>query len=190
MKKHPLRAKSVTVLFSGGIDSTACVEFYLAQKAKVSALHVDYAQASAQRERVAALKIAKHYDVPLKKVTISGLKKQQSGYIVGRNALLLGAALMASRSHSSIIAIGIHSGTNYPDCSDHFVATMQTLFDLYADGQVMVAAPFLMWSKRDIWDYCLLKKIPLELTYSCELGRQQPCGSCLSCSNLEILYAG
>jgi 7-cyano-7-deazaguanine synthase len=187
--KKPRPTRLVTVLLSGGIDSTACVEFYLAQQAKVTALNIDYGQPSARREQVAASKIAKHYQVPLKKLTISGLKPLESGYIIGRNAALLAAALLASKSLPSVMAMGIHSGTNYSDCSSHFVAIMQAVFDLYADGKTIVAAPFLQWSKLDIWNYVLMKKIPFEITYSCELGKQQPCGSCLSCSTLETLYA-
>lgn len=187
MKKH---SKSVTVMLSGGIDSTACVQFYLSQKANVSALFIDYGQPAAQQERIAASKVAKHYDVSLEKLKISGLKNRQVGYIIGRNALLLDIALVATGTLSSVVAIGVHSGTDYPDCSEHFVATLQASYDLYANGQVVVAAPFLQWSKRDVWDYFVLKKIPFELTYSCELGRKQPCGACPSCLALETLHAG
>jgi 7-cyano-7-deazaguanine synthase len=182
-------AQYVTVLLSGGIDSAACVAFYVAQKFNVSALFIDHGQKSARKENAAALAVSSHYSIPLAKVKISGLTSQSTGYIIGRNAVLLNVALMALRPSSAIIAMGIHAGTAYPDCSEEFINHMQTLADLYADGRVVIGVPFLKWSKRDIWDYCRIKEVPVDLTYSCELGRRQPCRDCLSCHNLEELYA-
>jgi 7-cyano-7-deazaguanine synthase len=65
---------------------------------------------------------------------------------------------------------------------------MQSSFDLYTDGCIRIGVPFIKWNKRMIWDYCKTKKIPLEITYSCELGQDQPCGQCLSCKDLEALH--
>ena len=107
----------------------------------------------------------------------------------GRNAFFLHAALMAFKYTTGIIAIGVHSDTPYYDCSEQFIRDMQLSFDLYTDGRVGIGAPFLHWNKRDIWEYCHSKKVPIQLTYSCELGRDQPCGQCLSCKDLEALHA-
>jgi 7-cyano-7-deazaguanine synthase len=47
----------------------------------------------------------------------------------------------------------------------------------------------LDFSKRDIWKYCKIEKVPIHLTYSCELGKKQPCGNCDTCKDLEKIYA-
>lgn len=181
---------SVLVLLSGGIDSTACLDFYLSQNANVTALFLDYGQASASHEVVSAVRVAEHYRVALNLATIVGATPKTSGEVFGRNALLLHFALMEwGPSATGIIAIGIHAGTQYFDCSPSFTAVMQSVFDSYTGGRLLIGTPFLSWSKKDIWDYCRLHRVPLSQTYSCELGNSQPCGKCLSCRDLEILSA-
>ena len=181
---------TVLVLASGGIDSTACLSFFLGRGSRVNALFLDYGQPAVSQEEQAVTAICAHYDVPLAKVTCSGLGEIAGGLVVGRNAFLLYAALMAIGVRPGMVGIGIHHGTTYPDCTEQFLHIMQSSFDLYTDGRVIINAPFLDWSKPMIWDYCKTTNVPLHLTYSCELGREQPCGECLSCRDLEALYAG
>ena len=107
----------------------------------------------------------------------------------GRNAFLLFSALMKFKARSGIIAIGVHSGTPYFDCSMSFVQSMQSMFDNYTDGRIRVGAPFIEWTKRDIWNYCNDRQVPLQLTYSCEEGHNSPCGQCLSCRDRDALDA-
>jgi 7-cyano-7-deazaguanine synthase len=182
-------AKEVMVLLSGGIDSTSCVAFYLNQGLSVSALFVDYGQLSSHLENEAAAAVCEHYGITLQKTAISGLRQRSGGYIPGRNAFLLYAALLAFRSDTGIIGIGIHSGTTYQDCSEQFVEEMQSSFNLYTDGRVCIGAPFVRWNKLEVCHYSQTAGVPLHLTYSCELGRKQPCGECLSCKDTEALHA-
>jgi 7-cyano-7-deazaguanine synthase len=81
---------------------------------------------------------------------------------------------------TGVIGIGIHAGTEYPDCSPAFVDAMQRLLDVYSGGEVQLDAPFLSWSKPEIWEYARRLGVPLDATYSCEFG-PRPCGQCLSC---------
>jgi len=182
-------AKEAMVLLSGGVDSTACVAFYVSQGFSLSALFVDYGQLSSHLENEAAAAVCEHYSIPLQITAISGLRQRSGGYIPGRNAFLLYTALLAFRSDTGIIGIGIHSGTTYQDCSAHFVKEMQSSFDLYTDGRISIGAPFLRWNKLEVWHYSQNAGVPLHLTYSCELGRKQPCGACLSCKDTEALHA-
>jgi len=180
--------KDVLVLLSGGIDSTACVAYYIERGFNIQALFVDYGQLSAERELLAVERIRDSYGIPVTIVKCVGSKKHSAGFIQGRNAFLLHTALM-NLNQSGIIAIGIHSGTTYLDCSSQFIKIMQASFDIYTDGRIMIDAPFIEWSKQDIWDYCKGQKVPVELTYSCENGVKQPCARCPSCQDLEALYA-
>lgn len=43
-------------------------------------------------------------------------------------------------------------------------------------------------NKIEVWEYAKSKRVPINLTYSCELGLKQPCGKCPSCKDLIILY--
>lgn len=188
MARRKSRQKKVMVLLSGGIDSSACVSYYLSQSLLVTALFVDYGQKSAKCEIRAAKLISKSYQVPLRVNKLSGGKNFEGGSILGRNAFLLYAGLMNFEYESGLIAIGIHSGTIYWDCSEDFFFLMQKCFKTYSGGCISIDAPFLKWNKREIWDYCMSKKVPLKFTYSCELGKRQPCSQCLSCRDLESLY--
>lgn len=186
---HSLDSDKAWVLLSGGIDSSACVAFYLEQGFSVAGIFFDYGQIAMPREVRAAEAIAKHYCIPLTKLTWMGTQEKTSGLIRGRNALLLVGALMELPEDHGILSIGIHAGTSYQDCKGPFARKMQSLFDTYTRGRLQLGTPFLKWTKRDIWRYSRSKGVPLDLTYSCERGENQPCGLCLSCQDLEFLYA-
>ncbi len=176
------------ILLSGGIDSSACTYFYKSQGFLVETLFLNYGQAAEKKEEIAAQRIAETLDVPLSTIKLERrVVKTFKGEIIGRNALFLFAALMEFQNKNGIIGIGIHSDTPYYDCSLEFVKKIQETFDGYTDGCIRIGAPFLDWSKADVWEYFIKSGIPSELTYSCELGLSQPCGKCLSCKDLEAL---
>jgi 7-cyano-7-deazaguanine synthase len=175
------------VLVSGGMDSAACIDFYQRQGFAVSGLHMTYGQPAADHEIAAATAVARHYSIPLTLVQLVGGRPKSDGELLGRNAFLLFAALMEIEVFSAILALGIHSGTPYYDCSSNFLTTVQSIVDGQCDGRIQVAAPFLEWTKKEIWDYCLKHQVPINLTYSCERGLDHPCGICLSCRDLEVL---
>ena len=185
---HPSNFPSeILVLLSGGLDSAACLKFYLDLGRPTSALFIDYEQAAAEREYIASKAIANHFNIELLNVSFNGLTNKKQGLINARNAFLLSAALMESPNNISTIALGVHSGTNYQDCSTDFILKMQMVYDLSATNPVHIAAPFIDWSKSDIWKYAINNDVPVNLTYSCELGLKSACGKCLSCLDMEAL---
>jgi 7-cyano-7-deazaguanine synthase len=165
--------QNVLVLLSGGIDSTACVEYYVSQGYKVSALFVDYGQLAAKQERVAASAIAQHYGISLKQLSVTGCYVSD-GYIPARNSLLLCLALMNFDYPYGLVSLGIHAGTPYADCSPEFGKLMQQVFELYEQCRIRIDTPFLNWTKSEIWDYARLQHIPLHLTYSNNLDDLRP----------------
>lgn len=179
----------VMVLLSGGVDSAACVKFFIDFGRPPRGLFIDYGQPAATNEKKSAIAISNHYSIPLTCLSCQGWIPKKIGLITGRNFFLISAALMEKPNFVSVIAIGIHAGTNYPDSSETFLARMQAVVDLYDSGSIKLAAPFLTWSKSDIYAYCHKKKVPIELTYSCEAGGTSPCGECLSCKDREMLHA-
>jgi 7-cyano-7-deazaguanine synthase len=175
------------VLMSGGIDSAACAHLLISQAFKVSAVFVDYGQAASTSELRAANSMAGHLDIPLKVVKVAYSKGFTTGELVGRNAFLAFTAFFLLGAPKGLIAMGIHSGTPYYDCSNNFVEKMTTLFAEHTDGSTRFIAPFVDWSKRDIFDYSLKFSIPITQTYSCESGTTPPCGICASCADRRTL---
>lgn len=187
---YPRRSGSkALILLSGGIDSTTCLAYYLHEGLSPEALFVDYGQAGAKKESRAATLICRHFQVPLRTICLTGVIRKGAGLITGRNAFLLLTAALESNGKPGVIALGIHSGTRYADCTRYFIQRMQAIFDTYTGGALQIGVPFLRWSKGDIWALANSRNVPLSLTYSCERGLAQPCGSCDSCLDLEALRA-
>ena len=85
------------------------------------------------------------------------------------------------------IILGIHDGTGYADCTQQFVDQMNRVIDCYANGTIILEAPFVSWFKSEIVSYCKDNSLPVHLTYSCETGAVPPCGHCLSCLDRKEL---
>jgi len=177
------------ILTSGGLDSTACIAHYLGNGSEVECLFIEYGQASLREERSAITRISEFYGLNIQIVPISALPRWKTGEIPGRNALLITLALMTFRWQSGLISIGIHSGTNYADCSSEFMTSMQAVADTYYSGRVQIDAPFLNWTKAEVFHFAKLSNCPVEMTYSCEAGGVSPCRKCESCLDREVLYA-
>lgn len=65
---------SILILLSGGLDSAACISYYLKnQKSIYGTLFVDYGQAAAIYELEAAKKISQYYSIALTKISVSGM---------------------------------------------------------------------------------------------------------------------
>lgn len=175
------------VLTSGGVDSSALLWLCVEQGITPSALFVDYGQAAAQSEGEAIAKLCEHLCVPLRKVQYRG-RHFGAGEIRGRNAYLLHTALMEFPERAGVVAIGIHAGTGYGDCSPEFIDAMQHSFHLHTGGAITIAAPFLHWAKQDVYGLAALLHVPFEQTYSCE-SDNSPCNQCRSCVDRRLIPA-
>jgi 7-cyano-7-deazaguanine synthase len=187
MKKS--RRSVVTVLLSGGIDSTACVHFYNRQRFSVRPLFIDYGQPASRAEAKSARAVSAFYKLSLENVRLSGPRIPKSGEILGRNLVLFSAALMKVGMSTNIIALGVHAGTRYFDCGPDFTVLCEKLLEGYTDGRVQLGTPFLKMDKGKIWEYCKRYSVPVHLTWSCESSNGKPCGNCLSCKDKESLLA-
>ena len=108
---------------------------------------------------------------------------------MARNLALISSALMEVGLRTNLIALGIHGGTRYFDCSPAFTKLCEQLLEGYTDGRVRMGAPFLTMDKRQIWNYCKQNRVPVHLTWSGEASCAKPCGKCLSCKDKESLLA-
>jgi 7-cyano-7-deazaguanine synthase len=153
----------------------------------VRGIFVDFGQAAREQERAAVIQLSKFFNI---ETTILGAKTRsgfEAGELVGRNAFLILAAMFLGRVHRGLLAIGIHAGTPYFDCSPTFLTRMKQLVEEHTDGQLVAVAPFIEWSKPQIYQYFTESGLPLSATYSCESGTIPPCGSCASCRDRGAL---
>lgn len=176
-----------TVLMSGGIDSTACAHILAGQGYAVRAVFINHGQAAAAAEERAVSRIADHLGVPSIRYGISGSEPFAPGELVGRNAFLVFTALFLTRARPGLLAMGLHAGTPYYDCSEGFANDIGKLVAQHTDGQISFLAPFLTWSKRQVYEYFVTTGIDIALTYSCEAGTEPPCGQCASCLDRKAL---
>jgi len=166
----------------------ACADFYRDMGRPVCAMFVDYGQAAAAHEAPAAAAVACHFNIPLCTVTLRGLRPKAEGEIPARNAFLVSVAAMERPPSVLAIAVGVHAGTPYADCSERFINAAKQLLH-FQGTPVDVLAPFIDWQKQEVIEYARRRALPIDLTYSCEAGKLPPCGACSSCLDRRSLDA-
>lgn len=176
------------ILLSGGIDSTACLHYCISQNYEVHPIFIDYGQLAHKKESDAVARICQYYSVKYSVIKCSFNRVFKGGEILGRNLFLLSNAIMLIKE-KSYLYISIHAGIEYYDCSNEFFLKSKILVSEMTNDLVSLRAPFIGWLKNDIWIYCKKEKVPIGITYSCELGLDQPCENCQSCKDLLNLYA-
>jgi 7-cyano-7-deazaguanine synthase len=112
--------------------------------------------------------------------------KPVSTYVPFRNGLMLSAAAsIAASVGASKIYYGAHAddaaGNAYPDCSPEFTKAINEAIYLGTGEQVEVEAPLVHMNKAGVVKTGLLRKVPYELTWSCYMGGEKPCGKCGTC---------
>lgn len=154
-----------------------------------SALFVDYGQPALKSERDAARYIADYYQTNLVEAHVRLPPPGAAFEVPGRNALLVSLAVVLGGGQPGSIAIGIHGGTPYPDCTGDFVRATQRQIDSQFAGNVVLLAPFVGWSKSEVYELALSEGVPVQSTYSCE-SAPTPCGACPSCLDRGTLDRG
>lgn len=189
------------VLLSGGVDSTVALAMKLDAGFEVEALTVDYGQRH-RREIESASKIAHHYRVEHRIVSVTpelfsgsaltsdaevpdGVATEPDAtYVPARNTVLL--ALAAARADSIgarnvIIGANADDAAAYPDCRASYITAFRDVLIEGTIGHVWVSAPLLYMHKPKIIERAKQLNVPLELTWSCYQGGDEPCGTCGAC---------
>ena len=179
----------IYLLVGGGTDSAALINFYQSRRANINGVHFNYGQPSLAGERRSINALTEYYKISISSVDFGITISHDKGEYYCRNAILLMAAASTFSVKQGILSLGIHSGTPYYDCSPEFLKDIQHLFDGYFGGTVQVEAPFLDFTKQDIYEYCRINKVPVEITFSCERQGDRPCGECPSCIDRRMLDA-
>ena len=102
-----------------------------------------------------------------------------------RSALALSLA-EATGAERLVLGVNAVDYSGYPDCRPDYLEAFQQLADLATragrEGHgVRLWAPLVEWDKPRIVREALRLGVPLELTWSCYAGGDQPCGVCDSC---------
>ncbi|AFZ67817.1 queuosine biosynthesis protein QueC [Deinococcus peraridilitoris DSM 19664] len=110
-------------------------------------------------------------------------------YVPGRNTVFIALGLsLAEAIDAECIYLGINAVdySGYPDCRPEYLAAYQRLADLATrsglEGRgARLVAPLVMMTKTDIVRAALELGVPIEQTWSCYQGGEEPCGVCDSC---------
>ncbi len=116
--------------------------------------------------------------------------EQQNGpvntYVPFRNGLFISAAAsIAIAQDCSLLYYGAHrddaAGAAYPDCSEEFQQAMAEAIWQGSGGQLRLEAPFIQDTKAGVVARGLALQVPYQLTWSCYVGQELPCGICGTC---------
>lgn len=185
----------VVVCLSGGIDSTVLAYFLDRAGCNVTALTFDYGQTHAKEIEHAKyiaeeLRIQNHVldfrsAIVLGKSALTG--GEGSPVVLNRNATMLSLAVTFA---AGIGAEHVYYGPTsedydlFPDCRPEFVESFNAMLES-SQTPCSIIAPFINNTKRDIVEMGKLLGVPLDKTWSCYEGGEEPCGTCLACTTRE-----
>ena len=197
-------------LLSGGLDSATAAALALERGDRVIGLSLDYGQRhrrelQAATELATVLGLAEHHQVAVNLAAWGGSSLTDpslaipsdgvqdgvipSTYVPGRNTVFIALALsLAEARGAERVVLGVNAidYSGYPDCRPDYLEAFQGLADLATragrEGHgARLWAPLVRWSKADIAREALRLGVPIEATWSCYSGGEEPCGLCDSC---------
>lgn len=196
------RSGSSVVMLSGGLDSATLAYRAEKQKALAACAFVHYGQPAAAQEWRAAYQIAARLGVRLIDFKVEGLPLSsmadapcQPGarVVPARNAALISLGVAAAISvGASIVEYGATADDldGYADCRGAFVSALSSATEV--GYGVVVDAPLIGMTKRDVLHLAYDLRVPIAVTWSCYaplfLGGG-PCGGCDACRRREALFA-
>lgn len=198
------------VLFSGGMDSTACLNHVVKKYGidETVALHISYGSVHNHKEKKAAEDVLRYLGVqgfgiklPINMFEGAGSTLMgegeipdgeyreagpQSTVVPFRNGVFISAAAAyASRFGDAQIWMAAHADDSenwaYPDCSPDFLESMSEAVSVASMGQLKLIAPYQWKTKAEIVKRAWEEMAPLHLSYSCYRGDAVHCGKCATC---------
>jgi 7-cyano-7-deazaguanine synthase len=195
------------VIYSGGMDSTTLLYYFLSQGREVKCLSVNYGQRH-RKELQFAVEICKEIGVEHHVADLSSIRPFIAGssqtsekvdvplghytdetmkltVVPNRNMIMISIAVGWAQSLKyDVVGYAAHAGDHaiYPDCRKEFFHALNEGVRLATLWQpVALEAPFLDMSKADICRLGNQLGVPYERTWSCYQGRELHCGRCGTC---------
>jgi len=197
-------------LLSGGLDSATAAALAQAEGYRVIGLSFDYGQRHRRELQAAAavaqaLGLAEHHSISVNlaawggsALTDTAMEVPNAGvqdgvipstYVPGRNTVFISIGLSLAEARGAerlVLGVNAVDYSGYPDCRPDYLGAFQTLADLASkagrEGHgTQLWAPLVEWSKTKIVEEALRLGVPIDQTWSCYSGGEQPCGVCDSC---------
>ena len=184
------------VLTSGGIDSSLVLQLLQRKGHIVFPLFVDYGHLAARMEWKSCKEICHYLSLEPERLDVGGVGKiikcgltdpnldvEKEAFLPTRNLLFLtlGAAYGYVKS-AYVVAIGLLSNPIFPDQTKEFIQEAQKAISTALGVDISILAPLISLNKYDTLLLARKYGLPLESTYSCHSGNDEPCGHCISCA--------
>jgi len=166
------------------------------QETEVHPVFIDYGQLARSFEWQAVHTVCKYLDIGIPvRIDVPGFGKlipsgitdrrldvRNRAFLPTRNLLflVLGAAYAYSNS-IYFVSIGLLSDSIFPDQTEDFISSTQKAISEALGVNVKILTPLREFNKVDIIRLAKQYSLPLNITYSCHLGGEEPCGRCISC---------
>jgi 7-cyano-7-deazaguanine synthase len=185
-----------THLMSGGLDSTTLLYDLLHQGHKAHCLLYDYGQRHIKELTFAEATCAK-LGVAYDKITLPPQLFERSALTTGseplvgtptvvpnRNMVLIAMAASYALSHGCTAVSCAVNGDDaevYPDCRADFMKHLNFALRCCHTRRMEVHLPYIVRTKAKVVDIAWRLNVPLEETWSCYAGGNEPCGQCGAC---------
>jgi len=185
----------IVVMTSGGVDSSLTMLMLKRKGHEILPLHVDYGHLAEDREWKACRAICRHLgmDEPVR-IRLDGMEAIPSGlidskldiekqaFLPTRNLLFatLGASYAYSNS-SRIVALGILANPIFPDQTTDFIKKTEVCISAALGVDMKLLTPLIALDKRDTLKLAVKYRLPIDMTYYCHAGGEEPCRKCISC---------
>jgi 7-cyano-7-deazaguanine synthase len=205
--------KTILVLHSGGMDSTACLLQARADGHDVVSLGIDYGQRLSIEMTFAAQQCERYKirrevikvnwqkperNIPLNRDVVEMRRTVSPAFLPGRNIVFL------SLGHAHAAGMGadeLHIGLNcvdfsgYPDCTVEFYESYRRMLQIGSPNGPALEAPLLNLGKREIAERARALGLGPNDTWSCYRpqirdGSVAPCGECDACRLHTFAWQG
>lgn len=108
----------------------------------------------------------------------------ESVWVPARNTVFTSIALSYAESiGAEIIIVGWNGeeGATFPDNSREYLEKFNELIDVGSPDKIRIEAPAIDLNKEEIVELGIKVGAPIDLSYSCYKGEDEPCGVCESC---------
>lgn len=169
------------LLFSGGLDSTLCLEL-LSKQYSVQTISFDYNQPH-KVELKYAERFLKNKNIPNLFLKINEIPKIDKIVFSGRNAILLSIAFSYAYSKDiRFVTIGVNKDDSelFSDCRESFIDGMKEVAQAY---NISLLTPLIGLTKKEIVGLGDTYALDTTNTWTCYFPTKEntPCGKCYSC---------